>query len=57
MLPTNLVCTMATMENIKLEAIEGAANCHMVGRVYSGVADSPSAANDGSVRASGRQAF
>src|ERR1700683_3234530 len=40
MLPTNLVCTMATIENIRLDAMEGAASCHMVGRVYSGAPDS-----------------
>src|SRR5258708_1522417 len=40
MLPTNLVCTMATIENIRLDAMEGAASCHIVGRVYLGGADS-----------------
>src|SRR5580698_700611 len=40
MLPTNLVWTMATIENIRLDAMEGAASCHMVGRVYSAASDS-----------------
>jgi hypothetical protein len=40
MLPTNFVCTIATIENIKFDAMEGTANCHMVGRVYSGASDS-----------------
>jgi len=40
MLPTNLVCTMATIENIKFDAMEGTASCHMVGRVYWGASDS-----------------
>src|SRR5438552_3683538 len=33
MLPTNFVCTKATLENMRLEAMEGTANCQMVGRL------------------------
>lgn len=33
--PTNFVWTMATMENMRLAVIEGAANCQMLGRLYS----------------------
>ena len=57
MLPTNLVCTMATIENIKLDAMEGTASCHMVGRVYSGASDSSAIVIGGWVKSSRRQAF
>src|SRR6202035_1427357 len=32
--PTNLVWTIATIENSRLDMIDGAANCQMVGRLY-----------------------
>jgi hypothetical protein len=57
MLPTNLVCTMATIENIRLDAMEGTASCHMVGRLYRGAADSSAIVIGRWVRSSGWPAF